>query len=186
VKVALLPPFLSADYCIRCCRNYLHKEPTVIVLGGPGARHRDLGITICLACLVEKGGVDNPVAEGVYDLHKRGVEGIGWPGYYNATRKRIWGYLHVAKLQGPTREIYRVGLEAGFPSIWTRKHVESVFNIIFPGMMGWSEHFDRYDRVVTDPNVFINVERDIRFYDLSTPGKFYAPPLSVDDGKEPS
>jgi hypothetical protein len=186
MKLSILPAFMVADYCIRCCRNFLHKEPTVMVLGGPGARHRDLAVTICDPCLIRKDGIDNPVAEGLYNLHKRGVDGIGWPEYVN-TGKRIWGFVHVARLACPDgKEAYRVGLERGYPLIWTKRQVEAIGAISKPGVLAWTADYKKYGEVSDDPAVFVNIETEVRFYALRDPGKYFQPAMSAETVGEPS
>jgi len=177
LKIDLVPPYLSADYCLRCQRNYDNKETTVMVRPGPGARSRqNLALTVCLSCVDETGGIDNPVAEGKYKLELRGEGGISWPIYRNDTHSRIWGFLHVASLDNGA---YRIGLNQGHPEVWSRNQVESVLLKTAPGVFGYTPNYASYELVEYDNPAGLIKEEEIRIYDLSQPGRFFIPTIQT-------
>jgi len=177
---SILPPFLSADYCLRCSRNYDHREATVLVRGGPGARQNQIGIFICHGCLLKEGGMDIACAEGMYDLHKRGVSGIDWPEYVNATSKKIWGFICAHKLDNG---VYRVGLKEHHVEIWSRHDVETIGAAMSPRQWGYiDDNYVIVARPIEDPERKIILIEDVRFYDLAKPGMYFTPPMFRPEG----
>lgn len=154
-------PYFISDACLRCGREFRNGETCLVAFGGPDAKYKDVGLTICRDCFQGE-RLDKILFRTVYF---RGHGGMAWPRYCGTSA--VTGWAKMSRLSNGT---CRIGLHRGHVEVWSRESVETTGSWAksHVGEMGYSRDFLCYGPKALG-SLIEYVEEEVRFVDLSKP-----------------
>lgn len=115
-----MTPMLASDYCVRCMEPFHSGQALMLVSGGPKAKYRGVGTTICADCL-QTGGFDQ--VDGLSIYFSKGPLPLDDPETIKprfVSDRPIEGFIKLSLLDN---HLWRIGFHRNHPEIWTAAEV---------------------------------------------------------------